>query len=139
MDVFWSGDGRSWEADPERVDPSRRDARSAARCTQTTGCHTCPVEIAAQGKWRYDASVEQPVDIVGLTFDYWYELAVADESLEPGEAPTPLGPNGMLYYVRFRRAGDLTTPTWVDSAGYATVAEAKSSAEASAPTTIGWQ
>ncbi|MDC7121968.1 hypothetical protein OMK64_10510 [Cellulomonas fimi] len=35
----------------------------------------------------------------------------------------------MLFYVRFRRAGETSTSTWPDSAGYVTIDEAIRAAE----------
>ena len=100
--------------------------------------HSALVLIVRSGVWLYDESVESPVDIVGFDFDWWYQFAVDDGSLEPDEQPQPLGRDGLLYYVRFRRAGDPTTPTWVDSGGHAMVEEAMRTAEANAPSPIKW-
>ena len=90
------------------------------------------------GRWLYDGAAEQPVDIVGLDYDFWYEDGRADDRLEPGERPRPLGPDGLLYYVRFRRAGESDTPTWVDSAGYSTIEQAMSAAQEKSPSEITW-
>jgi hypothetical protein len=96
------------------------------------------VVIVKRGRWLYDGTVEMPVDIVGLPFDFWFEIGRSDEQLEPGETPQALGADGLLFYVRFRRAGETSTPTWPDSAGYATVDAAMKAAEERAPSTITW-
>ena len=59
--------------------------------------------IVRSGRWLYADAVEKPVDIVGLPFDFWYELGKADEQLEPSEMPRPLGEDSLLFYVRFVR------------------------------------
>ncbi|WP_028050290.1 hypothetical protein [Cellulomonas sp. URHD0024] len=94
--------------------------------------------IVRSGRWLYDDTVEKPVDIVGLPYDFWFELGKADEQLEPGETPTTPGECGLLFYVRVRHAGETSTPTWPDSAGYATINEAMHAAEGRAPTAIIW-
>lgn len=96
------------------------------------------MKIVRTGRWLYDDSVEQPVDIVGLDVDFWYEIARADDALDPDESPTPLGTDGLLYYVRFRHAGEESTPTWVDSGGHPTVDGAVHEAEAKVPSPIRW-
>ena len=46
--------------------------------------------------------------------------------------------DGLLYYVRFKHAGELTTPTWPDSAGYSTIKSAMKAAEERTPGAITW-
>ena len=96
------------------------------------------VKIVRSGRWLYDGAVSQPVDIVGLGYDFWYEIGRADDQLEPGERPQPLDADGLLYYLRFRQAGDTETPTWVDSPGYSTIEQAMSAAQEKAPSDITW-
>jgi hypothetical protein len=96
------------------------------------------VDIAASGTWVYDGSVRQPVDVVALPFDFWYEIARADGDTGPDEIPAEMGPDGVLYYVRFRMAGNADEPTWVDSGGQATLAEAKAVAERRLQSDITW-
>jgi hypothetical protein len=98
----------------------------------------CQVRIVRAGRWVYDGIVDRPVDIVALEFDFWHEVGAADGTLGEGEEPTPLGADRALYYVRFRRAGDPGLPTWVDSRGFGTLAEALREAEAKAPSPIIW-
>ncbi len=96
------------------------------------------VLIVRSGVWLYDGSVESPVDIVAFDFDWWHQLAVDDGTAEPDEQPQPVGPDGLLYYVRFKHAGQATTPTWVDSGGHTTVDQAMRTAETNAPSSIEW-
>lgn len=96
------------------------------------------MQIIQSGAWLYDNTVEKPVDIIGLTFDFWYDLALADDVLDPGEEPEPLGADGMLYYVRFQLAGSQSMPTAVDSVGHPTVAQAKSVADEKVGSSIVW-
>jgi hypothetical protein len=97
------------------------------------------VRIVRSGVWLYDDLVDRPVDIVSLAFDYWYELARADGQLEHGEQPTPMGPDGCLYYVRFRAAGSTATPTTVDSIGFSRLVDAAEAANLKAPSPIRWE
>ena len=90
------------------------------------------------GTWLYDDAVPKPVDVVGLDFDFWYEIGRADDQLEPDEMPQPLNADGVLYYVRFRSAGDESLPTWVDSPGFDTIEAAVAEAQAKAPAPIEW-
>lgn len=97
------------------------------------------MRIVRSGWWRYDNAVDLPVDVVALDFDFWYDLALADDMLDEGEQPTPLGPDSCLYYVRYARAGSLAYPTWVDSAGFASLEEAMAVAPARVPSPIRWE
>ena len=79
-----------------------------------------------------------PVDVIALSFDFWFEIAQADNTLDVGEKPEPLGPVGCLYHVRFVNAGRKGVPTWVESAGHSTIDEAMVAAERRAPAPIRW-
>jgi hypothetical protein len=96
------------------------------------------VKIKRRGTWLYDGTAPMPVDIVGLPYDFWYELGKLDDQLEPDEAPSPLGARGLLYYARFRDAGRKVRRTWPDTIGYATVEAAMRAAEDKAPSPIVW-
>lgn len=96
------------------------------------------MQIVRTGQWRYGNAVNYPVDIVGLPYDFWFELAKSDDQLDPGETPTTPQADGLLYYVRFTHAGEMTTPTWPDSIAYASVESAMRAAEDQAPTPITW-
>ena len=58
------------------------------------------VELVATGTWLYDGTVEMPVYVVRLDYDFWYELGVADDELGPDEVPE-LNSDGHLFYVQF--------------------------------------
>jgi hypothetical protein len=84
----------------------------------------------AVGTWLYSETTPQPVCIIAMAFDYWHFLAEADGQLELDEEPTPLGPEGFLYYASFLGG--------VDSSGFPTVEEAKLAAQCRVPTPIVW-
>lgn len=63
--------------------------------------------VVATGAWHYDGAVETPVHVIALP-----------------EEPTPLGPDGLLYYASF---------TGIDSAGYAAVSDAKAARKRAFP------
>jgi hypothetical protein len=96
------------------------------------------VRIVCTGQWLYDDSVAQPVDIVSLEYDFWYEIGRADGALDDGEEPVPLGPGGVLFYVRFSKAGSTDSPTWVDSGAYESIEEAQEDAQSRATSPIKW-
>jgi hypothetical protein len=97
------------------------------------------LRIVRTGTWLYDGSVELPVDIIGLPFDFWYEIGRADGDLDADEVSTPLGDDGLLYYYRFRNPGSTVEPTWVDSVSFSTVAEAMAAAETKSATPVRWE
>ncbi len=97
------------------------------------------VVIIRSGSWVYAGEVAMPVDIVGLPYDFWYELARVDEQLEPDETAQALGDEGLLYYARFRHAGETVERTWPDSAGYDTIDAAMRDAEARVVSRIVWR
>ena|SRR5690606_7363855 len=94
--------------------------------------------IVRKGIWLYGGSVATPVDVVGLDYDWHYNLAREEGWLEPGEQPSPLGPEGWLYYARFRDALQTTEPTSPDSPGFATVREAMQHAEQKVAGGVRW-
>lgn len=94
--------------------------------------------IVRSGRWVYAGRRTMPVDVIGLPYDFWFELERANGE-EPQERDAPaLGADGLLYFVRFRRAGETREPTWPDSAGYSTIEAAMRAAEARAPSPIDW-
>lgn len=97
------------------------------------------IEIKKNGVWLYDGTAEKPVDIISLPYDWWYRLAKADNMLEPNEEPDQLNEEGVLYYVRFRYAGESKDPIWVDSVGFQSINEAISEAESKVTGSIQWQ
>ena len=96
------------------------------------------MRIVRHGKWLYDTTTFKPVDIVSLNYDFWYELGKADDQLEPDDEPQTMNPEGVLYYYRYRHAGELTTPTWPDSAGYSDLEQAMRAAQELLPSEIQW-
>ena len=97
------------------------------------------LRIVRTGTWLYDQSVARPVDIVGLDYDFWYELGKADDQLEPGEKPEPLSAEGLLYYARFQHAGETSEPTWVESPGRSSVEAAMKDAQEKSLSGITWK
>ncbi|CAM4298926.1 MULTISPECIES: hypothetical protein [Alteromonadales] len=96
------------------------------------------LSIVESGIWFYANSIEKPVDIISLNYDWWFELAKADDQLEPDEKPEPLNQLGVLYYVRFKHATESDEPTWPDSVGCQTIEEAKKIAQSKSPSQIVW-
>ena len=96
------------------------------------------MKIVRRGLWLYDGSVSMPVDIVSLNYDFWYELGKADDQLEPDEVPQPMNERGVLYYYRYRHAGETATPTWADSAGFPEIEQAMLAAQERSPSLIEW-
>ena len=94
--------------------------------------------IVQKGTWIYSESVEMPVDIVGLEYDWYYELDRTDGLLDEGEEPEPLGPEGLLYHVRFQKAGEEELG-WVDGGCYQTIDDAIKAAESKITGIIHWQ
>ena len=86
-------------------------------------------KVVAEGVWIYGGTAEMPVAVISLEYDFWYEMAKADEQLEPDEEPTPLGPEGVLYYSCF---------TSVNSGGYPTIIQAKGDAQTRVQVPIAW-
>jgi hypothetical protein len=87
--------------------------------------------VVARGLWYYAGTVRLSVEIVSLPYDYWFKVGVADNILQSGDEPRPLGPDGVLYYVTFTAL--------LDSPGFPTVEEAKAHAQTRAPTPIAWE
>ena len=94
------------------------------------------MEVVASGTWLYDGSVEMPVYVVRLDYDWYYELGVDDD--DPFLADVPdLNAEGHLYYVRFRAMPSDGT-FWPDSDGFKTIDEAKARAAEMVPSDIAW-
>ena len=106
--------------------------------TQALGAMSDKIAIVRTGTWLYGGSVETPVDIISLDCDWDYELDKADGHLAADDEPTPMGPDGCLYYVRFKDALSPPTPTWPDSIGFPTVEEAMRCAESKVQGGIHW-
>ena len=96
------------------------------------------MKIIRSGIWLYDSTVEKPVDVIALDYDWWYAMAAEEGGLEPGEEPGPFDDAGLIYYVRFRYAGQTDQAHWVDSGGFTTIADAVNEAESKVRGTIKW-
>lgn len=78
-------------------------------------------EYVTGGEFLYDGQVPMRIVIIARDYDVWYSLAHAEDWLEPGQCPIPVGPDGLLYYQH----GELKPhPTleeakaWIDAKGY---------------------
>jgi hypothetical protein len=97
------------------------------------------LEIVKIGTYRTGLLSRAHVDIISLDYDWWYSLAEADDQLEPGETPMPLSPDGLLYYARIKRALQPDEPTWPDTFGHTTIAEAMEAISLKLGKKVRWQ
>lgn len=97
------------------------------------------VIVVKRGWWLYDGLVERQVDVIGLEWDFWYRIAEEDGKLEPEDQPLETDADGLIYYVRFARAGSTQEKPWPESVGAATVEEAVADAEQRAPAPVRWE
>ncbi|MFH5802856.1 hypothetical protein [Alienimonas sp. DA493] len=95
-----------------------------------------PLKIVLSGEWLYDGATPMTVHVVQMGYDYWYELAKADDQLEPDEKPD-LNPDGVRFDLLFRTLPK--SPRHPDRAGGLSVDEAKRRAEQLLPTPIQWR
>ena len=67
------------------------------------------------GKWKYDNCKFMTVKIFELNYDYWYEIAKADDRLEKNECPN-LNSEGVSYMIKWGEGEfadeDLVTKDW---------------------------
>ena len=96
------------------------------------------LRIVARGTWLYGGTVETPVDVIALDYDWSYEFDRAEGRLEPGQVPEPFGHDGVLYYGRFKHALNPAEPTWPDTPGHRTVVDAMRDAERKVEGGIRW-
>jgi hypothetical protein len=96
------------------------------------------LRIVARGTWLYGGSVETPVDVVALDYNWDHELHRADGHSDFPELPEPLNDEGFLYYARFQHALETSEPTWPDSPACQTIEEAKRHAERKVAGGIKW-
>jgi hypothetical protein len=92
--------------------------------------------IVARGTWVYDGVAAMPVFVIATDFDFWFEVADADDDLDPGEQPD-LNAEGRLYYLSFhglRDGGNF----WPDSVHYRSIDEAKLAGQSRVPSPIVW-
>jgi hypothetical protein len=89
------------------------------------------------GKWVYDNEVTLIVKIFRLNYDYYYEIAKADDRLESNEEPN-LNKNGESYMIKWGEGEfsdkDLVTRDW----GGLTLESAIKKAESKIKTDIKW-
>lgn len=78
-------------------------------------------EYVTGGEFLYDGQVPMRIAIIARDYDVWHSMAQAEDWLEPGQHPTPLGPDGLLYYQQ----GELTphqtlggVKAWIDAKDY---------------------
>ena len=55
-------------------------------------------KIVRKGKWLYGGTAYLPVQIFAIDYDYYYEIAKADDQLKEGEQPE-LNENGEQYMI----------------------------------------
>lgn len=96
------------------------------------------MEIVRRGTWQYDDGVHLPVTIISLPYDFWFELAKADDQLEPDDKPEPLGEDGQLFYVSFQ-SPDLIEAASPDSSGLPTIEAAMEAAHKRVAPPIRWE
>lgn len=96
------------------------------------------LRIVARGTWLYGGSVEMPVDIVALDYDWGYEIDRAGGRVEHGQESEEMGEDAVLYYGRSREALNASEPTSPDTAGYGTIEEAMQQLERKVAGGIRW-
>lgn len=94
-------------------------------------------KIVCSGKWLYADHVPTGVHIVCQNYDFWYEMAKADNMLEQGEQPE-LNQEGLAFYFLFGQVPE-TRPFWVRSEGFPSIEKAKEQAQAQVPSVIEWE
>jgi len=97
------------------------------------------LEIVRVGTYRNGFLSRAHADIIALDYDWWHSLAETDDQLEPGEEPMPLNAQGVIYYGRFKQALQEAEPTWPDTFGHASIAEAQHALELKIGKKIRWQ
>ena len=97
------------------------------------------IEIIKIGIWLYDGAIEKPIDIIRFDFDWWYEMAKSEGTLEADEQPASPGDDGYIYYVRIQRALETEGPTWVESYGDQTIDQAVKTAESKVAGGVVWK
>lgn len=92
--------------------------------------------VVASGSWLYANTAPMPVLVVRLDYDFWYEIAKEEGTLEEGETPH-LDERGQAYYVSYREpCGDRSF--WPDSGPHLSISEAKVAAESRLPSPVTW-
>ena len=99
--------------------------------------HKAEKDVVAKGTWLYDGTTLQPVFIVRLNYDFWYELGKDENALEDGEESC-LNENGFRYYVSFQGIR-VDGSFWPDSLGDMTIEAAKATAQSKVPSAVSWE
>lgn len=86
----------------------------------------------AAGTWLYDGVIQKPVEVVAFDCDYHFDRLPGDDGRDPWE-PYPLGPDGLLYYVRADGQEPLGFPP------FRSLAEAQAWADAQDWAPITWE
>ena len=94
-----------------------------------------------KGKWFYDNTVEKPVYIIEQNYDYWFEMAKSEGTLEKNEVPE-LNSDGIAFYIYLD--SELPIHQIVDKpigvrGGFLTVGEAQNYAKDLLPSQIIWE
>ena len=74
--------------------------------------------------------------VVEATYDFWFEIAKADDELDPGEE-AKLNLEGLVYYVVVRPYSPSDT-FWPDSAGFITLNDARRGAASMLAGPLDW-
>lgn len=94
--------------------------------------------LVRSGHWLYDGTVPMPINIVGLDFDFWYDIVAEEGMLDEGEVPMEPGADGLIYYLRLQPVDEGSKLTWVDSPGYQTIDEVIEKATTKVPPPLEW-
>jgi hypothetical protein len=57
-------------------------------------------ELVLVGWFLYDGAVPTRIEIVARDYDVAFHVNEVGDGFEPRRTPTPLGPDGRLYYLR---------------------------------------
>lgn len=121
-----------WSADMEVADLTGAATKGSA------GAYVVRmIRVVATGTWLYDGVAQLDVLVVEADYDFWFSLGEADGELDSGEAPV-LNSEGHVYYVRYRPGWRPAMPFWPDSAGFMSIANAKTAAEAKLLSPVTW-
>ncbi|MFD3745799.1 hypothetical protein [Nocardia sp. NPDC058633] len=91
-------------------------------------------EIVATGSWLYADVVLMPVFVVRLDYDFWYEVAREEGTLEAGEEPF-LDSAGHAYYLSFEALRN-NASFWPASGPHRSVDDAQIAAISRVPSPI---
>lgn len=94
-----------------------------------------------RGKWFYDNTVEKPVFIIEQNYDFWFEMAKSEGTLEKNEVPQ-LNSDGIAFYLFFDN--ELSINQIVEKpigvrGGFLTIDETKNYAKDLLPSPVIWE